>query len=144
MKKIQSTDEAGRATAQKRYGNIDQQSKHGHSVMGQNLRGKYQMQAGGTFPTPTIARPPTFVGAPQLPSNPVMPTGMPPATQQAGAAQIQQNLAQRQAAMQAMRANAAQNMQARRAARIAARPTPPVGAMPPTGIKRGGRVKKGK
>lgn len=47
MKKIQSMDEAGRATAQKRYGNIDAKSKYGHSGMDQNLRGKYQMKRGG-------------------------------------------------------------------------------------------------
>jgi hypothetical protein len=47
MKKIQSTDEAGRSMAQKRYGKIDSQSKHGHSEMGQNLRSKFEMQVGG-------------------------------------------------------------------------------------------------
>lgn len=55
MKKIQALDEAGRATAAKRYGNIAT-SKYGHSQMGRNLKGKFQMAEGGrTLPSDEMA-----------------------------------------------------------------------------------------
>jgi hypothetical protein len=41
MKKVQAMDEAGRAMAQKRYGNIPNKSQHGHSRIDHNMAGKF-------------------------------------------------------------------------------------------------------
>lgn len=49
MKKIQLAEEAGRAMAQKRYGSLAPKPKsdYGHSKMGHNVRGKFEMARGG-------------------------------------------------------------------------------------------------
>lgn len=49
MKKIQLAEEAGRAMAQKRYGDVGKKSAYGHSEMGRNVKGKYQMARGGNI-----------------------------------------------------------------------------------------------
>lgn len=42
--KLQSIDEAGRATALKRYGGPAVKSEHGHSQMDQDMRKKFESE----------------------------------------------------------------------------------------------------
>lgn len=51
MKKIQLAEEAGRSMAQKRYGSPKPTSSYGHSKMGHNVKGKFEMARGGATKT---------------------------------------------------------------------------------------------
>ena len=58
MKKVQAMDEAGRAMAQERYGEIPNKSKHGHAQIDHNMAGKFD--DGGTVKPPSNPTPPDF------------------------------------------------------------------------------------